>query len=146
MMCGLVRPPDPEPAMRTLLSTVLAALALAACSLTHSALDDPAPLSDPSALTGTWVVRRSPPPENAGSTELAVERVADGTFTGRFFGAEVLDGRIESGWGGVHFSFATLDQGTRYQTYGVLADGRLRGATSSPEPGFLAVWIAERAD
>jgi hypothetical protein len=131
--------------MRTLLPLLLALLPLSACSLTHSALDEPPPLSDPSALVGTWVVRRSPPPVDAPSVQFVVERMENGSFAGRFFDAEVLDASIEPGWGGVNFSFATVEDGARYQTNGVLADGLLRGSTRSVEPGFLAVWVAERA-
>lgn len=140
MLCGL---PAAEPAMRTFLSMLLAVLPLASCSV--SALDDPPPLSEPHALIGTWIVRRSPPPANPESTLFVVEEMADGSFTGHFFNAEVYDAHIEPGWGGVHFSFSSVDGNTQLRSSGVLADGRLRGSTRAVEPGSVAVWIAERA-
>lgn len=140
--------------------TALGALAAGSCSLTAAGCSgmgknpvDPviersADVS-PSAesLVGTWWVDLRPLPTSEPYYQpFVVESVSEKTFEGTFYGSATSEGRLNTDWGAVYFSFITLDGSGAYLHSGVLRDGRLKGTTNSTGRDFLSVWTAERAE
>lgn len=129
--------------MRTLPLVLAALLAFAACISGSQPEADPR--VDPADLVGTWTVDLRPTPDSDPYFQpFVVERVGDGTFAGRFYGAPFEGGLLNTSWGALHFAFTTADGRTEYHTSGVLEGGRLRGTTHAVSRGFLSVWTAER--
>ncbi|MEQ8316853.1 MAG: hypothetical protein RIE77_13345 [Phycisphaerales bacterium] len=105
--------------------------------------------ASPSAesLVGTWRVDLRPLPTSEPYYQpFVVESVGEKTFEGTFYGSAISEGRLNTDWGAVHFSFLTMDGSGAYLHAGVLRDGRLEGTTNSTGRDFLSVWTAERAE
>lgn len=102
--------------------------------------------ADPLALRGTWTVDLRPTPDApAYEQPFVVTSVDGGTFEGTFYGSTLREGRLNTSWGAVHFSFVTDDGRGDYHTSGrLLPDGTLEGTTHSLGRHFLSVWTARR--
>lgn len=99
------------------------------------------------SLAGAWTVDLRPTPDaEAYAQPFVVEVGDDGALSGSFYGAEILDGRVNAAWGSLHFAFTTADGGGTYWHEGRVAGGRLEGTTYAPHRNLLAVWTAERTE
>ena len=101
--------------------------------------------TEPSAsdLVGTWTVDLRPTPDAPPyTTEFVVTSVEDGDLEGTFYGTAIRDGRVNTSWGEVHFSFVTEDGSGPYNTQGRLTGNMLKGTTHSLGRSFLSVWTA----
>lgn len=99
------------------------------------------------SLAGTWTVDLRPTPEAEPYARPFVADVgADGALTGSFYGSEILDGRVDAGWGALHFAFTTADDGGTYRHAGRVVGGRVEGTSYAPHRGLLSVWTATRTE
>ena len=96
-------------------------------------------------LIGEWQVDLRPTPDApAYFKSLMIESVAGNKLQGRFYDTEIEDGRINTDWSDVLFTFITKDGGGSYYSTAKLVNGRLEGTTHSPRREMLSVWTAER--
>ncbi len=108
-----------------------------------SASKAPKPVIAGDLLLGTWKVDLRPTP-NAEPyfKEFVVTTVQDGSFDGTFYGAPVMEGRINTDWGKLRIAFVTADGSGPYYHSAVLEGERLEGLSNSTGRGFLAYWSA----
>jgi hypothetical protein len=96
-------------------------------------------------LIGTWKVDLRPTPSAPPYfKEFVVTAVQGKTFTGNFYGTEITQGRLNTDWGAVRFSFVTADNSGPYNHSGVLKAGKIEGLTNSTGREFLAYWTADK--
>lgn len=102
--------------------------------------------ADPAAsLVGEWKVDLRPTPDAAEYFQtMVIDSIKDGALTGKFYGSQMSDGRINAGWGAVRFAFTTSDGSGQYHTHAVLRGNRIEGTTHSVGRGFLSYWTAVR--
>ena len=101
---------------------------------------------DAQSLVGRWQVDLRPTPASEPSyAEFVVESVEGRAFTGTFYGSPISEARLNTDWGGVHFSFISMDNSGAYLHAGVLRSGRLEGTSNSTGRDFLSVWTGERS-
>ncbi len=127
-------------------------LLAAGCSGTGAKTDDTvtgtaSPAAPPAeSLVGEWQIDLRPLPTSEPYFQPFVVESVDGKrFEGTFYGSAISEGRLNTDWGAVYFSFLTLDGSGAYLHSGVLRDGRLEGTTNSTGRDFLSVWSGQRA-
>lgn len=97
-------------------------------------------------LLGRWQVDlRALPGDAPYYQELVITAVKGQTFSGRFYGAEVTQARINADWGAVRIAFVTADGSGAYHHAAVLRSGRLEGLTNATGRGFLSYWSAVKS-
>ncbi|MEM1117842.1 MAG: peptidoglycan recognition family protein [Bacteroidota bacterium] len=100
------------------------------------------------SLSGAWTLDLRPIPDADVVTypfDVAVD--ADGALTGSFYGAEILDGRVNAEWNALHLAFTTSDRaadGGILRHEARVVGGRLEGTTYAPHRDALWVWTATR--
>ena len=71
-------------------------------------------------------------------------KVEGKNFTGKFYGAEIKNGKINIDWGTVYLAFTSNDGSGEYSHFAKLVDGKLEGAKHSIGRDFLLPWRAEK--
>jgi hypothetical protein len=100
---------------------------------------------DAQALVGTWKVDLRPTPDaEPYLQQMVVTEVAGKTFAGTFYGAPIMQARINTDWSAVRVAFVTEDQSGPYNHSAVLSNGVLEGLTNSTGRDFLAYWSARK--
>ena len=129
------------------LTSILAFLAVSVMFLSGcaSSQHQGGEIVDGQTLVGSWRVDLRPTPDAEAYYKDFVVNAVDGrTFTGTFYDSPISQGRLNSDWGRLHFSFVTEDGSGPYLHAGVLEGERMSGVTNSTGRGFLSVWSAER--
>ena len=102
---------------------------------------------DMAKLVGTWKVDLRPTPDAAEYfQEFEVTRIDGKTFTGKFYGTEIKNGRVNFDWGTVWLAFTSEDQSGLYRNFAKLVGGKLEGGTHSLGRDFLLPWRAEKVN
>lgn len=123
----------------------IALASLCAAMLAGCAAPPPLVAPQASALVGAWRVDlRAKPDAPAYFQELVVTQVQGRTFTGRFYGSPISQGRLNTDWDAVRIAFVTEDGSGPYHHSGVLVGTRIEGLTNSIGRDFLSYWSATK--
>jgi hypothetical protein len=102
-------------------------------------------IQDLSDLVGKWKVDLRQSPGSAEYfQELQIIAIDTRTLTGKFYGTEVKNGKVNAEWGVVYLAFTSEDTSGIYSHFAVFKNGKIEGATHSVGRNFLQPWRAEK--
>ncbi len=94
---------------------------------------------------GTWELDLRPSPDaEPYLKDFIIESLKDGKLSGVFYGTPFKNGKINTVWGKLYFSFSTADQSNAYYHSGYLDEGRLYGTSFSEERGLMMPWFSTK--
>ncbi len=94
-------------------------------------------------VLGTWVLDLRPSPEaEPYLKDFVIKSFDDGNLSGEFYGTPFTEGKINTAWGKLYFSFTTADNSGTYFHSGYLSEGRLYGTSFSEARKFMMPWVS----
>ena len=98
-----------------------------------------------SDLLGTWVLDLRPSPESAPYLkDFDIVAFEKGNLSGTFYGTDFKNGKINTDWGKIYFSFTTGDQSGIYFHSGFIENGKIYGTSFSEGRNFMIPWFGEK--
>lgn len=96
-------------------------------------------------LIGIWGIDLRPTPEaQAYLKDFEIKGVNNGQLKGIFYGTEFNEGKINTSWGKIYFSFTTADQSNTYFHSGYIEKGVIHGTSYSKERDFMIPWVGHK--
>ena len=97
------------------------------------------------AAIGTWELDLRPSPEaQTYLKDFIIQSYDKGKLSGEFYGTPFTEGKINTAWGKLYFSFTTSDQSGTYFHTGYLDEGRLYGTSFSEGRDFMIPWFSTK--
>jgi hypothetical protein len=97
------------------------------------------------AAMGTWELDLRPSPEaQPYLKDFIFQSYNNGKLSGEFYGTPFTEGKINTAWGKLYFSFTTADQSGTYFHAGYLDEGRLYGTSFSEGRDFMIPWFSTK--
>ena len=97
------------------------------------------------AAIGTWELDLRPSPEaQPYLKDFIIQSYDKGKLSGEFYGTPFTEGKINTAWGKLYFSFTTADQSGTYFHTGYLDEGRLYGTSFSEGRDFMIPWFSTK--
>lgn len=94
---------------------------------------------------GVWELDLRPSPEaEPYLKDFIIQAFSDGKLSGEFYGTPFTEGKINTAWGKLYFSFTTADQSGTYFHSGYVDEGRLYGTSFSEGRGFMIPWFSTK--
>ena len=96
-------------------------------------------------LMGAWTLDLRPTPQSeAYLKDFDITAFEDGKLSGTFYGTEFKEGKINTAWGKIYFSFTTADQSNTYFHSGFVENGKIYGTSYSEGRNFMIPWFGEK--
>jgi hypothetical protein len=96
-------------------------------------------------LVGTWELDLRPSPESdVYKKDFDITGFSDGKLKGVYYGTEFNNGKINTAWGKIYFSFSTADQSGAYHHAGYIDSGKMYGTSRSDGRDFMIPWFGEK--
>ena len=93
-------------------------------------------------LKGTWKLDLRPTPQSdTYLKDFDVNLFENGKLSGTFYGTDFREGKINTAWGKIYFSFTTADQSNTYFHSGFVENGKIYGTSYSEGRGFMIPWF-----
>jgi opacity protein-like surface antigen len=120
-------------------------LAVLLVGLSSTAVAQTKAKADLTNLIGVWKVDLRPTPDAAAYFQpFEITKIEGAAFTGKFYGAAIKNGRINTDWDTVYLAFTSEDGSGIYSHFARVVNGRLEGGTHSLGRNFLLLWRAEK--
>ncbi len=96
-------------------------------------------------LMGTWTLDLRPTPQSESYLkDFDITNFENGKLSGTFYGTDFKEGKINTAWGKIYFSFTTADQSNTYFHSGFIENGKIYGTSLSEGRNFMIPWFGEK--
>ena len=94
---------------------------------------------------GTWTLDLRPTPQSESYLkDFDITNFENGKLSGTFYGTDFKEGKINTAWGKIYFSFTTADQSNTYFHSGFIENGKIYGTSLSEGRNFMIPWFGEK--
>ena len=96
-------------------------------------------------LMGSWTLDLRPTPQSETYLkDFDITNFENGKLSGIFYGTDFKEGKINTAWGKIYFSFTTGDQSGTYFHAGFIENGKIYGTSLSEGRSFMIPWFGEK--